>query len=142
MGSRAEAVAHDTYKENYPMLSGKSEPKGLIVTFPDGTVFSSNRDSMNQTEVWVKTIEKLLAQFGVNHFMQADRDARLPHSKERFISTNPKFRDTKTRSKVSTQHKENGRTYFITHDYNAIDKKGKLNSISDALSAGLKVVVP
>ena len=48
-GSRAEAVAHDTYKENYPMLSGKSEPKGLIVTFPDGTVFSSNRDSMNQT---------------------------------------------------------------------------------------------
>ena len=120
----------------------KSERKELIVTFPDGTVFSSERDSKDQAEVWVKTIKKLLAQFGVNRFMQADRDARLPHSKERFISTDPTFRDTGKRKIRSTEYKENGRTYFITHDYNAIHKKGKLNSISNELGAGLKVVVP
>ena len=58
MGSRAEAVAHDTYKENYPMLSGKSEPKGLIVSFSTMDLcFSSNRDSKNLAEGWVKADE-------------------------------------------------------------------------------------
>ena len=120
----------------------KSERKGLIVTFPDGTVFSSNRDSKNQTEVWVKTIVKLLAQFGVNRVMEADLKTRLPHSRDRIISTNPTFRDANVRKKPSTEYKENDTTYFITHDYRAERKKELLESISDALGTGLKVEVP
>ena len=120
----------------------RSAPKELIVTFPDGTVFSSLRNSKDQTEVWVKTIQKLLAQFGINRFLQADRDTRLPHSKERIISTDPIFRDANVRKKPSTAYKENNTTYFIIHDYKAERKKELLESVSDALGTELKVEIP
>ena len=117
------------------------ERKGLTVTFPDGTVFSSARDCQNQTGVWVKTIKKLLAQFGSICFMAADRKSRKSGSKERFMSTDPTLKDTATRQKISTKYEENGTTYYIFHDYNARVKKEYLDSISDALGAGLIVDV-
>ena len=123
------------------MLRGRSEPKGLIVTFPDGTVFSSDRDSENQTEVWVKTTLKMLSEFGVNRFMDADLKTRKPGSKPRFLSTDPTLKNTGTRQKTTTKYKENSTTYYIFHDYNAGQKKDYLESISDALGAGLKVDV-
>ena len=128
----------ETYSEHQ---TGKSKRKGLIVTFPDGTVFSSERESKDQTEVWVKAIVKLLEQFGVDQFMEADLKTRRSGSKERIISTNPTFRDAGRRRITSTEYKENGTTYFITQDYRAERKKGLLDSISDALGAGLKVGV-
>ena len=124
------------------MLRSKSARKGLIVTFPDGIVFSSERDSKDQTEVWVKTIQKLLTQFGVNRFMDADLKTRRHHSKERIISTDPTFRDANVRKKPFTAYKENDTTYFIIHDYRAERKKELLESIADALGAGLRVEVP
>ena len=121
--------------------TSKSKRKGLIVTFPDGTVFSSEREDKNQTEVWVKAIVKLLEQFGVDRFIEADLKTRRSGSKERIISTNPTFRDAGRRRVTSTEYKKNGITYFITQDYRAERKKGLLDSISDALGAGLKVGV-
>ncbi|MYB94790.1 restriction endonuclease [Candidatus Poribacteria bacterium] len=117
----------------------KSKSKGLIVTFPDGTVFSSDRESKDQTEVWVKAVVKLLEQFGVDRFIEADLKTRRSGSKERIISTDPTFRDTGRRRISSTEYKKNGTTYFITQDYSAKRKKELLDSISDALGAGLKV---
>ena len=117
----------------------KSRRKGLIVIFPDGTVFSSERDSKNQTEVWVKTIKKLLAQFGGDRLMEADLKTRLPHSKDRILSTDSTFRDAGKREIPSTAYRENDTTYFITHDYRAERKKELLENISNALGAGLKV---
>lgn len=121
--------------------TSKSKRKGLIVTFPDGTVFSSERECKNQTEVWVKAIVKLLEQFGMDRFIEADLKTRRSGSKERFISTNPTFRDAGRRRIPSTEYKTNGTTYFITQDYRAERKKELLDSISDALGAGLKVGV-
>ena len=121
---------------------GMSESRELIVTFPNGRSFSSDRDCEDATEVWVKTIEKLLAEFGVNRILEADRLARRSHSKERIISTDPTFRDTETREKRSTEYRENGIMYFIIHDYNAPNKKQILESISDVLDARLIVNVP
>ena len=115
------------------------ERKGLTVTFPDGTVFSSDRDCKNQTEVWVKTIKKLLAQFGSTCFMAADLKSRKPGSKERFMSTDPTLKDTTTRRKISTKYEENGTTYYIFHDYNSGQKKEYLDSISNAL--GVRLIV-
>ena len=128
----------ESHNEN---KEGRSEAKGLIVTFPDGTVLSSERDSRNQTEVWVKTIKKLLEQFGVNQVMEADLKTRRSGSKERIISTNPAFRDRNVAKVLSTEYKENDTMYFITHDHRAERKKTILNSISDVLGAGLKVKV-
>ena len=127
-----------TYREHQ---TGKSSRKGLSVTFPDGTVFSSDRDSRNQTEVWVEAILKLLGQFGVDRFMEADFETRHSGSKERIISTDATFRDTGRRKITSTEYKEKGITYFITQDYRAERKKGLLDSVSGALGAGLKVEV-
>ena len=132
----ADKVESDTEHQ-----TGKSKRKGLVVTFPDGTVFSSDRDSKNQTEVWVKAILKLLEQFGVDRFMAADFETRHSGSKERIISTDATFRDTGRRKITSTEYKEKGIMYFITQDYRAERKKGLLDSISDALGAGLKVEV-
>lgn len=129
-------IEHNTHQKE------GSEYRELIVTFPNGCSFSSDRDCEDATEVWVKTIEKLLDEFGVDRILEADRLARRSHSKERFISTDPTFRDTKTREKRSTEYRENGITYFIIHDYNAPQKKQILESISDVLSAGLIVKVP
>lgn len=120
---------------------GKSGSRGLIVTFPNGCSFSSYQDCKDATEVWIKTIEKLLAEFGVNRILEADRFARRANSKERIVSTDPSFRNTNTREKRSTEYTENGITYFITHDYNALQKKQILESISDRLNAGLIVKV-
>lgn len=121
--------------------TGKSKRKGLIVTFPDETVFSSDQDSRNQTEVWVKAIVKLLEQFGVKRIMEADLKMRRSGSKERIISTHPTFRDAGRRRITSTEYKEKGITYFITHDHRVEVKKRLLDSISGALGAGLKVEV-
>ena len=131
----SKVESHNENKE------GRSEAKGLIVTFPDGTVFSSKRDSRNQTEVWVKTIKKLLEQFGVNQVVEADRETRRSGSKERIISTNPAFRDRNVAKVPSTEYKENDTMYFITHDHRAERKKTILDSISNVLGAGLKVEV-
>lgn len=120
----------------------KSRRKGLVVIFPDGTVFSSERNSRNQTEVWVKTIRKLLAQFGVDRFMEADLKTRRGHSKDRIVSTDSTFRDAGRREIPSTEYRENDTTYFITHDYRSERKKQLLDSISNTLGAGLKVEVP
>ena len=128
----------ETYSKHQ---TSKSKRKGLIVTFPDGTVFSSEREDKNQTEVWVKAIVKLLEQFGVDRFIEADLKTRRSGSKERIISTNPTFRDAGRRRVTSTEYKKNGITYFITQDYRAERKKELLDSISDALGAGLKVGV-
>lgn len=136
-----EATAGDVESHNEHQKS-KSRRKGLIVIFPDGTVFSSEKDSSNQTIVWVKTIQKLLSQFGVNGFMAADRKARRHSAKDRIISTDSTFRDAGTRTIVSTEYNENGTMYFITHDYRAERKKELLDSISNVLGAGLKVEVP
>lgn len=94
------------------------ERKGLTVTFPDGTVFSSDRDCQNQTEVWVKSIKKLLAQFGSICFMAADLKSRKSGSKERFMSTDPTLKNTATRQKISTKRMARHITYFtiITPD--------------------------
>ena len=126
----------ETYSKHQ---TSKSKSKGLIVTFPDGTVFSSERESKDQTEVWVKAIVKLLEQFGVDRFIEADLKTRRSGSKERIISTNRTFRDAGKRRIPSTEYKKNGITYFITQDYSAKRKKELLDSISDALGAGLKV---
>ena len=128
----------ETYSKHQ---TSKSKRKGLIVTFPDGTVFSLERECKNQTEVWVKAIVKLLEQFGVDQFIEADLKTRRSGIKERIISTNPTFRDTGKRRIPSTEYKKNGTTYFITHDYRAKRKKELLDSISDAFGAGLKVGV-
>lgn len=135
-----ESTAGEVESRNEHQKS-KSWRKGLIVIFPDGTVFSSEKDSSNQTVVWVKTIQKLLSQFGVNGFMAADRKARRHSAKDRIISTDSTFRDAGTRTIVSTEHNENCITYFITHDYRAERKKELLDSISNILGAGLKVEV-
>ncbi len=129
-------IKHNTHQR------GKSESRELIVTFPNGCSLSSYQNCEDATEVWVKTIEELLAEFGVNRILEADRLARRSHSKERIISTDPTFRDTKTREKRSTEYRENGVTYFIIHDYNAPQKKQILESISDVLNAGLIVNSP
>lgn len=121
--------------------TGKSKRKGLIVTFPDGTVFSTDRESRNQTEVWVKAILKLLEQFGVDRFMEADFETRRSGSKERIISTDATFRNAGRRRITSTEYKEKGTTYFITHDHRVELKNRLLDSISGALGAGLKVEV-
>ena len=63
----SDELTADKVESNNEHQTGKSKRKGLIVTFPDGTVFSSDRDSRNQTEVWVKAILKLLEQFGVRN---------------------------------------------------------------------------
>lgn len=78
--STAEKVGSDNEHQ-----TDKSKRKGLIVTFPDRTVFSSERESKDQTEVWVKAIVKLLERFGVDRFMEADLKTRRPGSKERII---------------------------------------------------------
>ena len=120
--------------------------KVMTVTFPDGTIFSSDPDSKdqnskNQSEVLVKTTRKLIAEFGINRILEADRRTRLGHSQDRIISTNPTFRDTSVRKIGSTEHMENGRTYYITHDYKIERKKELLESISNELNAGLIVEV-
>ena len=125
----------------------KGRSKIMTVTFPNGTIFSSDpnnkdRDSKNQAEVWVKTIKKLIAKFGINQILEADRLTRRDHSQNRIISTDPTFRDTSVRKIRSTEHRENGRTYYITHDYRAERKKELLDSISDELNVGLIVDVP
>ena len=135
-GSTVDKV--ETYSKHQ---TSKSKRKGLIVTFPDGTVFSSDRECKNQTEVWVKAIVKLLEQFGVDRFIEADLKTSRSGSKEKIISTNPTFRDAGKRRILSTEYKKNGTTYFITRDYKAERKKELLDSISDALGAGLKVGV-
>lgn len=134
--STAEKVGSDNEHQ-----TGKSKRKGLIVTFPDRTVFSSERESKDQTEVWVKAIVKLLERFGVDRFMEADLKTRRPGSKERIISTDPTFRDAGRRRVTSTEYKEKGITYFITHDHRAEVKKRLLDSISSVLGAGLNVEV-
>lgn len=121
--------------------TGKSKPKGLVVTFPDGTVFSSEWDSKDQTEVWVEAIRKLLEQFGVKRIMEVDLKMRRPGSKERIISTDATFRNANRRKVPSTGYQEKGITYFITHDHKAEVKKRLLDSISGVLGAGLKVEV-
>ena len=136
-----DASTVDKVESDNEHQTGKSKRKGLIVTFPDGTVFSSERESKDQAEVWVKAIVKLLEQFGVDRFMEADLKTRRSGSKERIISTNPTFRDTGRRRITSTEYKERGITYFIAHDYRAERKKELLDSISDALSVRLKVEV-
>ena len=135
-GSTVDKV--ETYSKHQ---TSKSKRKGLIVTFPDGTVFSSERESKDQTEVWVKAVVKLLEQFGVDRFIEADLKTRRSGGKERIISTNPTFRDAGRRRISSTEYKKNGTTYFITQDYSAKRKKELLDSISDALGARLKVGV-
>ena len=135
-GSTVDKV--ETYSKHQ---TSKSKSKGLIVTFPDGTVFSSEQESKDQTEVWVKALVKLLEQFGVDRFIEADLKTRRSGSKERIISTNPTFRDAGKRRISSTEYKKNGTTYFITQDYSAKRKKELLDGISDALGAGLKVGV-
>ena len=94
-GSTVDKV--ETYSKHQ---TSKSKGKGLIVTFPDGTVFSSERESKDQTEVWVKAVVKLLEQFGVDRFIEADLKTRRSGSKERIISTNPTFRDTGRRQDI------------------------------------------
>ena len=73
--------------------------------------------------------------------MEADLKARHSGSKERIMSTNPAFRDSKKRTLLSTKYQENDTMYFITHDHGAENKKKILDSISDVLGAGLKVRV-
>ena len=137
----SDELTADKVESDNEHQMGKSKRKGLSVTFPDGTVFSSDRDSRNQTEVWVKAILKLLEQFGVKRIMEADLKMRRSGSKERIVSTNPTFRDRNIAKVGSTEYKENGTTYFITHDHKAERKKGLLDSISGALGAGLEVEV-
>ena len=137
----SDELTADKVESDNEHQTGKSNRKGLIVTFPDRTVFSSDRDSKNQTEVWVEAILKLLEQFGVKRIMEVDLKMRRPGSKERIISTNLTFRDRNVTKAGSTEYKENGTTYFITHDHRAERKKGILDSISGALGAGLKVEV-
>ncbi len=112
----------------------------IAVTFPDGSVFSTRQDSKTQAEVFVKSIKKLIVQFGVNRILEADMLTRERYSKERIISTDPTFRD-RSQKKKSTAHTENGITYYITHDYNIKDKKRFLDDISGVLGAGLIVDV-
>ena len=135
-GSTVDKV--ETYSKHQ---TSKPKSKGLIVTFPDGTVFSSERENKDQTEVWVKAVVKLLEQFGVDRFIEADLKTRRSGSKERIMSTDPTFRDAGKRRISSTEYKKNGTTHFITQDYSAKRKKELLDSISDALGAGLKVAV-
>ena len=139
----SDELTADKVESDNEHQTGKSNRKGLIVTFPDRTVFSSDRDSKNQTEVWVEAILKLLEQFGVKRIMEVDLKMRRPGSKERIISTDATFRDRHAgrRTVTSTEYKEKGITYFITHDHRAGVKKRLLDSISGALSAGLKVEV-
>ena len=117
----------------------KEKGKDMTVTFPDETVFSISQDGMNQSKVFVKTIEKLLTQFGVRLVMEADYNTRQPHSTDRIMSTDSTFRDTTTRKITSTTYKENNTTYFITHDYGINRKKELLRIISNELGVQLKV---
>ena len=139
----SDELTADKVESDNKHQTSKSKRKGLIVTFPDGTVFSSDRNSRNQTEVWVKAILKLLEQFGVDWFMEADFETRHSGSKERIISADATFRnrDAGRRRVPSTEYKEKGIMYFITHDYGVERKKGLLDSISGALGAGLRVEV-
>ena len=140
-GEESDELTADKVESDNEHQTGKSNRKGLIVTFPDRTVFSSDRDSKNQTEVWVKAIRKLLEQFGVKRIMEVDLKIRHPGSKERIISTDATFRDRKVTKVGSTKHEENGTTYFITHDHRVERKKGILDSTSGALGVRLKVEV-
>ena len=137
----SDELTADKVESDNEHQTGKSKPKGLIVTFPDKTVFSSERESKDQTEVWVKAIVKLLEQFGVKRIMEADLKMRRSGSKERIISTHPTFRDAGRRRITSTEYKEKVITYFITHDHRVEVKKRLLDSISGALGAELKVEV-
>lgn len=137
----SDELTTDKVESDNEHQTGKSKRKGLIVTFPDETVFSSDQDSRNQTEVWVKAIVKLLEQFGVKRIMEADLKMRHSGSKERIISTDATFRDAGRRRITSTEYKEKGIIYFITHDHRVEVKKRLLDSISGALGAGLKVEV-
>ncbi len=113
----------------------------ITVTFPDGTLFSSDQNQMDQAKVIFKTVKKLIQKFGIDKVLKAEQQMKRRSSEDRLISTDPGVRDTDKRTISRKVIKVNDIEYAILGDYNVAEKASLLKRISSELNAGLKVCV-